>query len=132
MMLKLSLQAAAIVLTIMTAAMAPVWYFSSNPHNYTLLMLLTGSNCLLMAVLGMIPLISAVNRDRSDKIRACQTATALRLVLTVAGAVVVYFIMQRVQPVDIIHLALWTMGFYLALLVWETITALRIMGEEEN
>lgn len=123
-MLKLSSQATVIILVVLGLGWASMGHWSSQPHQAVVAMIFAGLVCLVMAIVSLIPIVWAANRKRQWLGEACLAATGIRMLLTLFGAILVYGL--AIEPGQQVVFALWTVGFYLILLVWETITALRI------
>ena len=86
-------------------------------------MVAAGCVCLAATIIGLIPLLIAWQRRAQWLGQACLGATVLRLLVTFLIGTLTYLALQP----NLTAFALWTMLFYLALLAWETKTAVKII-----
>ena len=75
---------------------------------------------LIASIVSLIPITMAVEKKADWLGQACLGATVIRLLLTMSLGIGWYL---AVKP-PMLAFALWTMLFYLALLAWETKTAM--------
>ncbi|MCK4627997.1 MAG: hypothetical protein KAT56_03275 [Sedimentisphaerales bacterium] len=123
--MRLSIQAALAVLAIMLPGIALMLLWSTNPRQAVVPVIFAGLICLIMAVISLIPLTIATRGHRDWLGQACLAGTAIRLVLTLFAGLTAYALV--IEPQQKITFVLWLLSFYLALLVWETITVARII-----
>ncbi len=89
--------------------------------------------CLAAAMISLIPIAMAGNRHQkegqADRLAmACLIGTGIRLLLTMSAGLVVYLVLR--PPMMVFSLSL--VVFYLALLAWETLTAMKMIRKQYN
>jgi hypothetical protein len=122
-LLKLSTQAALIVLIIGLAGLWPSWHWGAEA--YVAAEAWAAAVCVVGMIVGLVPIALATSRKTDWLPQACLASTGTRLVVTLSIATAVYLI---VRPPKVVF-ALWIMAFYLALLVWESIKMVQLVKE---
>lgn len=91
--------------------------------------------CLAAAMISLIPIALAGNRrggvrvdgqvgGQADRLAmACLLGTGIRLLLTMSAGLIIYLVLQPSMMVFSVSLVV----FYLALLAWETLTAVKMI-----
>ncbi|MFC1781964.1 hypothetical protein ACFL02_00070 [Planctomycetota bacterium] len=113
-LLKLSGQAALVVLIIALLAVWPCRHFS--PEQGITALITAAAVCFGATCVSLLPLVIAVKRRADWLGQACLGGTVIRLLLTMFAGTVVYFALKP----PMMTFALCVMAFYLALLAWET------------
>ena len=124
-LLRLSIQAALTVVAIMVPGIALMLLWSTDPQQAVIPVIFAGLICLIMTIVSLIPLTMAMRACRDWLGHACLAGTTIRMLLTLFAGLAAYTL--AIEPRQKVAFVLWLMGFYLALLVWETITAVRII-----
>ncbi|MBN2376607.1 MAG: hypothetical protein JXD22_09405 [Sedimentisphaerales bacterium] len=130
--LKLFLQAAVIV---MLLSVPMGWIIQRYEGRAGLSGLVTAAIiCLAATVISVIPMAVAGNRrsegrvdDQENRLAmACLLGTGIRLLLTMSAGLVVYLVLRPPMMVFSVSLVV----FYLALLAWETLTAVKMIRKQ--
>jgi len=124
-LLRLSIQAALTVLAVMLPGIALTLLWSTDPQQAVIPVIYAGLICLIMTVVSLIPFTVATRACRDWLGHVCLAGTTIRLLLTLFAGLTVHELV--IEPRQKITFVLWLLGFYLVLLVWETITAARII-----
>jgi hypothetical protein len=124
-LLRLSIQAALTVAAIMVPGIALTLLWSTDPQQAVIPVISAGLICLIMTIISLIPLTVAMRAYRDWLGHACLAGTTIRLLLTLSAGLAAYALV--IEPQQKITFVLWLLGFYLVLLVWETITVVRII-----
>ena len=109
----------------MVPGIALMLLWSSHPQQAVIPVISAGLICLIMTIISLIPLTVATRAYRDWLGQACLAGTTIRLLLTLFAGLAVHALV--IEPQQKITFILWLLGFYLALLAWETITAVRII-----
>ncbi len=104
-------------------ALTLLW--STNPQQAVTPVISAGLICLIMTIISLIPLTVATRAYRDWLGHACLAGTTIRLLLTLFAGLTVHELV--IEPQQKMTFVLWLLSFYLALLVWETITVVRII-----
>ncbi len=86
-------------------------------------LILSGLICLIAALISMIPIAYAHQRQSDWLPQACLGATAIRLLMTLAAGMIVFATV--IDKASENFFAIITVCFYMTLLMWETITAIK-------
>ena len=124
-LLRLSIKAALAVLAIMLPGIAFVLFWSTDPQQAVIPVISAGLICLIMTIISLIPLTVATRVYRDWLGHACLAGSTIRLLLTLFAGLAAYEL--AIEPQQKMTFVLWLLGFYLVLLVWETITAAGII-----
>jgi len=122
-LLKCAVQAGALVLAIALSGAGLVWYYNAV-HQITAIAY-AGSICLTITIISLIPMAIAARKNAVWLAQACFAGSMLRMLLTLTISLVVFF--EAIAPGQKIPFALWMLGFYTALLIWETQTILKLV-----
>lgn len=126
--LKLLLQSVVIVFTIMLIGTGWIMLGGFSGKGNFAPMIVAGFICLVTGIISMIPLSMAVRRGASWLGEVCLAGTAIRLLLTLFAIVAACIIIMPSGQMR--AFVFWTLGFYFALLIWETLTGVRYITEE--
>lgn len=124
-LLRLSIQAALIVSAVMLPGIALTLFWSTDSQQAVIPVISAGLICLTMTIVSLIPLTVATRAYRDWLGHACLAGTTIRLLLTLFAGLTVHELV--IEPRQKITFVLWLLGFYLTLLVWETITVVRVI-----
>ena len=113
-LLKLSAQAALVVLIIALLAVWPCRHFS--PEQGITALIAAAVLCFAATCVSLVPLAIAIKRRADWLAQACLGGTVISLLLTLFAGMAVYFALKP----PMMTFALCVMAFYLALLAWET------------
>ena len=122
---RLSIQAALTVLAIMVPGIALMLFWSTDPQQAVIPVISAGLICLVMTIISLIPLTVATRAYRDWLGHACLAGTTIRLLLTLFAGLAIYTLV--IASRQKMAFVLWSLCFYLVLLVWETITSVRII-----
>ena len=122
---RLSFQAVLIVAAVILLGIGPVCLWSSRPRQAVEAMVFAGMICLCMGIISLVPLVKAARHHPDWLGQAWLAGTVIRLLLTLIGAILVYFAV--IEPRQIKVYTSWIVCFYLILLVWETLTATKMV-----
>ena len=123
--MRLSVQATVTVSAIMVPGIALMLLWSPHPQQAVIPVISAGLICLIMTIISLIPLTVATRAYRDWLGHAFLAGTTIRLLLTLFAGLTVHEL--AIEPRQKTTFILWLVGFYLVLLVWETITATRII-----
>jgi len=121
-LIKLSSQAALIVLIIVVLAIWPCSHFS--PEKGLTALLTAALVCFLPVCVSLVPLVIAVQRQADWLAQACLGGTVARMLLTLLMGTIVYLIIKPPMMTFVICLLV----FYMVLLAWETIIAVKYIN----
>ena len=99
--------------------------WSDNPRQAVVSVIFAGLICLIMTIISLVPLTIAMRGHRDWLGQACLAGTTIRLLLTLFAGLAVRELV--IEPRQKTAFVLWLLGFYLILLVWETITTAGII-----
>jgi len=122
-LLRCAVQAGALVLVLGLPGAGLVWYFGS--FEAIRAVVYAGLICLTITIISLIPMAIAAGRNAVWLAQACFAGSMLRILLTLTVSLVVFY--AAIAPGQRIPFVLWTLGFYIALLVWETQTLLKLV-----
>ncbi|MCP4712941.1 MAG: hypothetical protein GY869_30300 [Planctomycetes bacterium] len=120
-LIKLSSQAALIVLIIALLALWPCSYF--GPEKGLTALLTAALVCFVPVCISLVPLAIAVKRQADWLAQACLGGTVARMLLTLLIGTIVYLIIKPPMITFVICLLV----FYMALLAWETIISVKFI-----
>ena len=109
----------------MVPGIALMLLWSTDPQQAVIPVIFAGLICLIMTIISLIPLTVATRAYRDWLGHACLAGTTIRLLLTLFAGLMVHEL--AIEPRQKMTFVLWLLSFYLALLVWETITVVRII-----
>jgi len=109
----------------MLPGIALMLLWSTDPQQAVIPVIFAGLICLIMTVISLIPLTVAARAYRDWLGHACLAGTTIRLLLTLFAGLTVHEL--AIEPRQKTAFVLWLLGFYLTLLVWETITTTGII-----
>ena len=120
-LVKLSSQAALIVLIIAVLAIWPCSHFS--PEKGLTALLTAALVCFLPVCVSLVPLTIAVKRQADWLAQACLGGTVARMLLTLLTGTIVYLVIKPPMMTFVICLLV----FYMVLLAWETFIAVKFI-----
>lgn len=120
-LIKLSSQAALIVLIIALLAIWPCRHFS--PENGLTALLTAALVCFFPVCFSLVPLTIAVKRKADWLAQACLGGTVARMLLTLLIGTIGYFVIKPPMMTFVICLLV----FYMVLLAWETFIAVKFI-----
>ena len=123
MLLRLSGQALLLVAAVGLLSWWPSVHWGGSENVQALIA--AGVVTLIASIVSLIPITIAVDQKADWLGQACLGATVIRLMVTLAAGMGWYL---AVKP-PLIAFALWTMLFYLVLLVWETRIAMKFIKD---
>jgi len=124
-LLRLSFQALLVVAAGTGLGAVILWWGSERLGGDFVSLIWAGVLCLSVGIISLVPLRLAAKHGGECLSQAYLAGTGLRFLLTLSLGMLVYnYFMESSQKVAF---ALWTLVFYLLLLVWETLTALRLV-----
>ncbi len=123
--LKLAAQAAALVAVVGFIGCGVAWAVHPKPVAAVISILAGGCVCLVMGIVSLLPVLLNSGQDREWLAQLAFLSMGIRLLGTLAGAGIVgfFFIKSDMK----LFFGLCTVGFYILLLFWETMTAIRIV-----
>ncbi len=122
-LIKLSSQAALIVLILAVLAIWPCRYFS--PEKGLTALITAALVCFFPVCLSLVPLVIAVKRQSDLLAQACLSGTVVRMLLTLLIGTIGYLIIKPPMMTFVICLLV----FYMVLLAWETALAVKYINE---
>ena len=120
-LLRLSGQALLLVGGIGLPAAWPSYHWGGSENLQA--MLAAGVVTLLASIVSLIPITIAAERKADWLGQACLGSTVIRLMVTLAAGMGWFLVAKP----PLLAFALWTMLFYLVLLVWETRIAMKFI-----
>ena len=121
-LIKLSSQAALIVLIIAVLAIWPCRYFS--PDKGLTALITAALVCFFPVFVSLVPLTIAVKRQADWLAQACLGGTVARMLLTLLIGTIVYLVIKPPMMTFVICLLV----FYMVLLAWETFIAVKFIN----
>jgi hypothetical protein len=121
---KLALQAVCLVGVFFALGLGTVGRWSDHRYSGIAAMTAAAMICFFAAVIGLVPLWKAGDLDAERIMKFWLVGTSLKMLLTVTVSASVLFF-ELVPMAHKFVFGAWTIGFYLVLLVWETVIAVK-------